>query len=251
MYGGASVSRINKMTGLFCKIALSKRRYSAKETYNLIDPNICSHPITQHGGWVECVTRHVCIYIYVYTYMCIYIHIYICICMYAYIYIHIYSYIFTYISIFIYMYACTFLYIYIRGGVSVAYLFARICKYIHRICIFLCIFAYILCMHIHTHTHKQTQTNTNTNTHTQTSHTHKHHTPTNITHPHTQHIHPHNTPKHKQETSHTHTCHQQNLRLFSYSRSVACHRRDSPGMRQPAAVYIHIHIHKYINTICT
>jgi hypothetical protein len=34
-YGVASVSRIDKIIGLFCKRALSKRRYSAKETYNL------------------------------------------------------------------------------------------------------------------------------------------------------------------------------------------------------------------------
>ena len=44
-YGVASVSRIDKMIGLFCKRALQKRRYSAKETYNLIDPTDCSHPI--------------------------------------------------------------------------------------------------------------------------------------------------------------------------------------------------------------
>jgi len=44
-YGVASVSRINKMIGLFCKRVLSKRQYSAKETYNLIDPTDRSHPI--------------------------------------------------------------------------------------------------------------------------------------------------------------------------------------------------------------
>jgi len=45
LYGVALVSRINSITGLFCKIALWKRRYSAKETYNLIDPTDRSHPI--------------------------------------------------------------------------------------------------------------------------------------------------------------------------------------------------------------
>ena len=45
-YGVASVSRIDKITGLFCKRALLKRRYSAKETYNLIDPTDRSHPIS-------------------------------------------------------------------------------------------------------------------------------------------------------------------------------------------------------------
>jgi len=38
-YGVATVSRIDKIIGLFCKRAQSKkRRYSAKETYNFIDP---------------------------------------------------------------------------------------------------------------------------------------------------------------------------------------------------------------------
>jgi len=35
------------MIGLFCKRALSKRRYSAKETYNFIDPTNCSPPIRE------------------------------------------------------------------------------------------------------------------------------------------------------------------------------------------------------------
>jgi len=37
-YGVASVSRIDKILGLFCKRDLYKRRYSAKETYKFIDP---------------------------------------------------------------------------------------------------------------------------------------------------------------------------------------------------------------------
>jgi len=44
-YGVATVSRIDKITGLFCNGALYKRRYSAKETYNFIDPTDRSHPI--------------------------------------------------------------------------------------------------------------------------------------------------------------------------------------------------------------
>jgi len=43
---------IDKITGLFCKRALLKRRYSAKETYNLIDPTNQSHPICHLFGWV-------------------------------------------------------------------------------------------------------------------------------------------------------------------------------------------------------
>jgi len=45
-YGVASVSRIVTIIGLFCKRALLKRQYSANETYNLIDPTDCSHPIS-------------------------------------------------------------------------------------------------------------------------------------------------------------------------------------------------------------
>jgi len=44
-YGVASVSRIDKIIGLFCKRALYKRLYSAKVTYNFIDPTDRSHPI--------------------------------------------------------------------------------------------------------------------------------------------------------------------------------------------------------------
>jgi len=43
--GVALVSRIDKMIGLFCKRALQKSQYSAKETYNFIDPTNRSHPI--------------------------------------------------------------------------------------------------------------------------------------------------------------------------------------------------------------
>jgi len=44
-YGVALVSRIDKTIGLFCKRALQTRQYSAKETYNFINPTDCSHPI--------------------------------------------------------------------------------------------------------------------------------------------------------------------------------------------------------------
>jgi len=49
-YGVALVSRIDKSIGLFCKRALQKRRYSAKETDDFIDPNDRSHPtrVTRH-----------------------------------------------------------------------------------------------------------------------------------------------------------------------------------------------------------
>ena len=44
-YGVATISRLLKMIGLFCKRALQKRRYSAKETYNFKEPTNRSHPI--------------------------------------------------------------------------------------------------------------------------------------------------------------------------------------------------------------
>ena len=44
-YGVALISRINRIIGLFCKRALLKTQYSAKETYNFIDPTDRSHPI--------------------------------------------------------------------------------------------------------------------------------------------------------------------------------------------------------------
>jgi len=55
-YGVATVSRIDKMIGLFCKRALQKRRYSAKEIYNLIDPTDHSHPIAPLVG-SDCMVR--------------------------------------------------------------------------------------------------------------------------------------------------------------------------------------------------
>jgi len=41
----ATISRLFKIIGLFCKRDLEKRRYSAKETYNFKEPTTCSHPL--------------------------------------------------------------------------------------------------------------------------------------------------------------------------------------------------------------
>jgi len=49
-YGVATLSRIDKIVGLFCKRALYKRRYSAKETCHFIDPTDHSHPIYIFAG---------------------------------------------------------------------------------------------------------------------------------------------------------------------------------------------------------
>ena len=44
-YEVATISRLLKIPGLFCKRALQKRLYSANETYNLKEPINRSHPI--------------------------------------------------------------------------------------------------------------------------------------------------------------------------------------------------------------
>ena len=44
-YGVATISRLLKIVGLFCKRALSKRLYSAKETWTVKEPTNRSHPI--------------------------------------------------------------------------------------------------------------------------------------------------------------------------------------------------------------
>jgi len=48
-YGAALVSSIDKIVRLFCKRALQKRQYSAKETSNFIDPTDRSHPVVLFG----------------------------------------------------------------------------------------------------------------------------------------------------------------------------------------------------------
>jgi len=44
-YALATCSRRHNFLGFFCKRALWKRRYSAKETYNFMEPSNRSHPI--------------------------------------------------------------------------------------------------------------------------------------------------------------------------------------------------------------
>ena len=54
----ASASRIDKIIGLFCKRALQKRQYSAKETYNLIDLTDRSHPIPMNTLVLKTSVQH-------------------------------------------------------------------------------------------------------------------------------------------------------------------------------------------------
>jgi len=51
-YGVATVSRIDKVIGLFCRIASLLYVSFAKETCNLIDPTNCSHPTN------ECIVHY-------------------------------------------------------------------------------------------------------------------------------------------------------------------------------------------------
>ena len=44
-YGVATMTTLLKIIGLFCKRALYKRLYSAKETYHFEEPANRSHPI--------------------------------------------------------------------------------------------------------------------------------------------------------------------------------------------------------------
>ena len=48
-YGVATIRRLLKIIGLFCKRALYKRLYPAKETYNFKEPTHRSHPIVDIG----------------------------------------------------------------------------------------------------------------------------------------------------------------------------------------------------------
>jgi len=72
--GVALVSRIDKIMSLFCKRALQKRRYSAKETYNFIDPTDRSHPILytiRLGRLQHCLIR---------VFVCVCMCVCVCVC---------------------------------------------------------------------------------------------------------------------------------------------------------------------------
>ena len=57
-YGLATISRLLKIVGLFRKVALQKRLYSAKETYHFQDPTNRSHPISLIRDAMICDTIH-------------------------------------------------------------------------------------------------------------------------------------------------------------------------------------------------
>jgi len=58
-YGVALVSRIDTIIGLFCKRALYNSHYSAKKTWNFVDPTSRSHPIVQRNTLYHTVLQFV------------------------------------------------------------------------------------------------------------------------------------------------------------------------------------------------
>ena len=58
-YGVATIRGLLKITGLFCKRALLKRQYSAKETYNLRSLLIVASPYLIRGSCVACQKRSI------------------------------------------------------------------------------------------------------------------------------------------------------------------------------------------------
>jgi len=111
-YGVATISRLLKIIGLFCKRALWKRRYSSKETYIFKESTNRSQPIckSRHPICLSIYQNKTYIYIRIYTHRYIYTYIYICayiyVCTYIYIYIHLYIYMYVYI----YINICEYLY---------------------------------------------------------------------------------------------------------------------------------------------
>ena len=94
LYGVATVSRIDKITGLFCSILSLLSILLTKATPYVF---VCGY-IYMPNLICTCAHRGACSYIYVYICLCICICI--CICMYMYEYVSICM----YINIYIYMY---------------------------------------------------------------------------------------------------------------------------------------------------
>ena len=67
-YGLATMGRLLKTSGLFCKRALLKRLCCAKETYNFEASTHRSHPIKKTCRVYTLHTLYIYIYIYMYIY---------------------------------------------------------------------------------------------------------------------------------------------------------------------------------------
>jgi len=68
-YGLATVIRIDKVIGLFCRIVSLLQGSFAKETYDCIDPTNRSHPIEQKSPTFGGLVLYICMYIYMYLYI--------------------------------------------------------------------------------------------------------------------------------------------------------------------------------------
>jgi len=76
-YRVATMSSLLQIIGLFCKRALQKRLYSAKETYHSKEPTSLSNPISCFSLIYTCVHLHVHACILTYIRMYIFHHLYI------------------------------------------------------------------------------------------------------------------------------------------------------------------------------
>jgi len=102
-YEVATISRLLKIIGLFCKRALQKRRYSAKETYDFKEPTNRSHPIhvtTYNHTYAYIQTQTPCWWLWRFKDRHTHIHTCACICTYIYIrtHIHTFTHIYTFIQ---------------------------------------------------------------------------------------------------------------------------------------------------------
>jgi len=74
MYGVATISRLSKIIGLFCRIQSLLWGYFAKESYSFKEPTNRSHNIVMAACKFMHAYIYIYIYIYIYTYVCIYIN---------------------------------------------------------------------------------------------------------------------------------------------------------------------------------
>jgi len=76
-YRVATISRLLKITGLFCRISSLLQGSFAKETYNFKEPTNRSHPIH-----VERVTSHICM-VCIRVSVCVCVQMCVCVCVYV------------------------------------------------------------------------------------------------------------------------------------------------------------------------
>jgi len=125
IYGVATISRLLKIIGLFCKRALQKRPIIFKETYNFKEPTNRSHPISTYIYMLGLrlsprvsleymYTIHICTCTYTYTYTYIYLFLHLSIP----IYLHVYT---CWVYVFRLKYPCNIytIYLYVRAHIHI------------------------------------------------------------------------------------------------------------------------------------